>query len=221
MTMNISDEILSDRARTLINIDKTIHVENNILKNPTPNFQHILLLYEDENDLETSLQTYLNEGLDRDELCIHATVNLMNENYIKNFASQIEDYQKKRKESNLLMLNLQPYYKKALTENLEPFDKLAKLVSVKSRKNSRDGSYKQARMTMDCASMLFKNGYFEQCTNLEVWLHQKPFPGSYLCIYPKSMFDTFPNDIYFSTLVQCHDVVVDTNGRKVTKQKII
>lgn len=216
----LAEEILPDQAKTLTNVDKTFLNEENILLNPTPNFQHILLLYENENELMTSVKTYLNEGLNRGDLCIHATVNLMSENYIRNLASQIEEYQKNREDDNFLMFNLQPYYKKAVTGNLRPFDKLAKLVADKVQKDGIDTLYKEARLTMDCASMLFKNGYFEQCTDLETWLHQKPFTGSHLCIYPRSLFDIFPNDIYFSTLVQCHDVVVDTKGRKVTKYMI-
>lgn len=215
------DEILSDQAQSMINVDKRLQNENNLLVNPSSNFQHILLLYENENDLMLSINTYLNEGLNRNELCIHATVNLMNENYIKNFASQIRDYQVNRKEGNLLMFNLQPYYKKAVAGNLTPFDKLAKMVSCKLKKDSNDNTFKDTRITIDCANLLFRNGYFDQCTNLEDWLHQKPFTGSYLCVYPKSLFDTFPNDIFFSTLVQRHDVVVDTNGRKVTQHRNI
>ena len=210
-------EILSHQTRTVEKIEKALKNDDNVLGSSTLNFQHILLLYRNENDLMTSVKTYMNEGLKREELCIHATVNLMNENYINTFTSQIENYQKNRKEGNLIMCNLQPYYKKAVAGNLKPFDKFAKLVADKSKSDCIGKLDKESRITNDCGSLLFKNGYFEQCTDFETWLHQKPFTGTYLCTYPKSLFDTFPNDIYFSALAKCHDVVVDTKERKVTK----
>jgi hypothetical protein len=213
-----TNERLSNQARTLISDDKTFYNDSKILVNLTPNGLHILLLYEDENDLMTSIKTYLNEGIRREELCIHATVNIMNENYIHDFTSQIEDDQKNKKDGNLLMLNLKSYYKKATEGNLKPFDKLAQIVMNYPKRYGTHQLDKEARIIHDCGSQLFKNGYFDQCTDLEAWWHKKPFAGSFLCIYPKSLFDSFPNDLYLSTLVQCHDIVVDTQGRKVTEK---
>ena len=210
----IAYKTTSNNARISISDDKTFYNDSNVLVNLVPNAQHILLLYEDENDLLISVKTYLNEGLKRAELCIHATVNLMDGSYIENFTSQIEDYQENTKEGNLLMLNFQSYYKKAIVGNLKPFNELAQLVMNNPKRISIDKLDKEARIIHDCGSQLFKNGYFDQCTDLGSWWHQKPFAGSFLCIYPKSLFNSFPNDIYLSTLVQSHDIVVDTQDIK-------
>ena len=93
----IAYKTTSNNARISISDDKTFYNDSNVLVNLVPNAQHILLLYEDENDLLISVKTYLNEGLKRAELCIHVTVNLIDASYIENFSSQIEDYQENTK----------------------------------------------------------------------------------------------------------------------------
>lgn len=215
-----NDALIINEAKNLINLHKCFDVKNDIFGDVTSKVQHILLIYENMNDLETYIQQYVNEGLKRKELCVHATVNLMGENYIKNFATGIHDYHKNRKERNLTILNLEPYYKKVIEGNLKLFDKFAKQMLTRTGTDGNDGSYKKVRVTIDCASHLFENGYFDQSVELETWWHQKPFAGSYLCPYPKSMLDKFPNSIYFSTLFHIHDIVIDTTGRKVTEDMI-
>lgn len=212
-----NDKALSDQANALIKIHKSFKNENSVFEEPSSGFQHILLLYNNNDDLNLTLSRYLNAGLLRDELCIHASVDLLNQNYIKNFTSNIDDYPHHRENGNFIMLNLQQYYNKAIKGNLKDFDKLSKLVLDITTKNRKDRVNKQLRITMDCGSLLFKNGYIEQSIELETWLHQKPFAGSSLCLYPKSLFKEFPNDIYYSTLYQIHNVVVDTKGRRHTQ----
>lgn len=216
-----SDKVLFDESGTLKQIHSIIQNENNIFANPQSDTQHILLLYYNENDLRTFISEYLNEGLKCGELCIHTTTDLLSEDYISNFISNIEDYQKKKNEGSLLMLNLEPHYKKATTGNLKPFDDIAKRFLVRAKKDSTNRLDRRVRITTDCANLLFKNGYFEQCSDLERWWHQKPFAGTYLCTYPKSLFDKFPNNIYFSTLFHCHDVVVNTKGRRYSEDLLL
>jgi hypothetical protein len=222
----ISDKVLSNEARVLLDIHKAFHTDNDIFSNPPSNTQHILLLYENDDDLLTAVKKYLNEGLRREHQCIHATYRQMSENYVINLALELEDYEKNRKEGNLILLNLQPHYKEAIGGNLKPFDNLAKLVSDRVNKdrnqenNINSKLSKKIRITADCGSLLFMNGYYEQCVALETWWHQKQFAGSYLCPYPKSLFDKFPNNVYTSTLFHSHDMVVDTDGRKFTEHMI-
>ena len=79
--------------KTLIKIHSLLRTENNVLVNPSSDTQHVLLLYKDKNDLEKAIVTYINEGLKRDQLCIHSSVNLVSDNQIKNFELLINDYQ--------------------------------------------------------------------------------------------------------------------------------
>jgi hypothetical protein len=194
---------------TILKIHKSVNKEANILANPKS--KHVLLLYENHDELDSSLLTYINNGLKRVELCVYASVNLMNYNHIHNFTLQINDYQKNRKEGNLLMLNLEPYYNKAVFGDMQSFEQFATYISDKNYDKLLN---KLVCKSIDCGSLLLKNGYFEQGIVLENWLHSKPIDGPCVCPYPKSLFDKFPNDIYYSGLFHSHDVVIDTKGRE-------
>lgn len=178
-----------------------------------------LLLHTDKNDLNTYINRFLNEGLKRDQFCVHATVSLLDMNYIKNLVVRIENYQKYREKGNFMLLNLRPYYEKVVIGNTKYLDKLAYLILDKISKSRKDESNTKVRMTLDCGSLLVKNGYFEQCIALERWLHQKPFSGCSLCLYPQSLFEKFPNDVCFFSLFHIHDMVVDTNGRRLNENR--
>lgn len=214
---SINDKSLSNRSKPLIGVNNSLTYNESIFVNPSSGFQHILLLYNDKNDLNNSVNRFLNEGLRRNQICIHATVSLLDMNYIKNFVVQIENYRKNREQGNFMLLNLLPYYEKVVIGNIKYFDKLACLVLDKASKGRKNESNKDIRMTLDCGSLLVKNGYFEQCISLEGWLHQKPFSGWSLCLYPQYLFEKFPNDVCFSTLFHSHDIVVDANGRRLDK----
>ncbi|TVP41928.1 hypothetical protein [Candidatus Nitrosocosmicus arcticus] len=47
---------------------------------------HIILLYEDQQELDTAIANYINEGLKRGQLCVHASGQLNVPNYIQNFS---------------------------------------------------------------------------------------------------------------------------------------
>ena len=63
-------------------------------------------------------------------------------------------------------------------------------------KNDKKRMDKHIRLVCDCNEFLFKNKHFEECINLEKWWHQKPFEGSFLCPYSKSLIDQFPYYYY-------------------------
>ena len=183
----------------------------NILVNPPYN-KHIILLYESEFELHNSIATYINEGLKRDQLCIHATVNINNAGYIENFSSQIINYQENIEKGNLMIIDLTLYYVKVMIGNLGPFNKLKeKIVNIANKDDNRKD--KHVRLTADCTTLLFKNQHFKECVLLEEWWHNEPFPGSYICPYPKDLISQFPYNAYIARLFHQDDVIICKNGR--------
>ncbi len=70
-----------------------VHADNyNELVNPSPN-SHIILLFEDQTDLDSAIAEYINIGLKKGQLCVHASVYLNNAGYLQNFSSKIMDYE--------------------------------------------------------------------------------------------------------------------------------
>jgi len=172
---------------------------------------HIILLYEDQMELDTAIANYINEGLKRGQLCVHGSVQLNGPNYIQNFSSKINDYERNVREGNLLLVNLADFYINAMTENLDAFNNL-KAEIIEKAKNDDKRNDKHVRLTADCATVLLKNKHFEQCINLENWWHEKPFEGSYLCPYPNELLKQYPYNYYLFKLFHNHDIVIDADS---------
>jgi len=183
------------------------------LIDPSANM-HVILLYDKQDDLDKAVSTYINEGLKRGQICIHASVSLANESYLENFSSQITNYQENLKKGNLIVIDLVPYYVNAMEGNLESFNKLKEeMISKVNQEPYRKD--KHIRLTADCATLLLKNKHFEECINLENWWHEKPFDGSYVCPYPKSLLDRYPFNAFLSRLIHNHDVIIDSDGKLI------
>jgi len=199
-----------NQLRILMEHHGLIHADNyNELVNPSPN-SHIILLYEDQTDLDSSIAEYLNEGLRRGQLCVHASVHLSNSGYLQNFSSKIIDYEENLEKGNLVLVALAEFYIDAITENLQSFNKLKDDLTKRVRKDSKRND-KHVRLTADCATFLLKNKHFSQSINLETWWHEKPFEGSYVCPYPKSLLGHIPFNYYLFKLFHSHDIVIDTD----------
>ena len=83
--------------------------DDNILLNPSTN-AHIILIHESLLDLDTAIATYINEGLKRGQLCIHASVSLANDGYLDNFSTRITNYEENLEKGNLILVDMASYY---------------------------------------------------------------------------------------------------------------
>lgn len=187
-----------------------VHADNyNELVNPSSN-SHIILLYDDHSDLDNAIAEYINQGLRRGQLCVHASIHLGSMGYIQNFSSKIIDYDENLQKGNLLLVDLVEYYIGAITENLQLFNQLKDDLTKKVKENPKRND-KHVRLTADCATFLLINRHFTESINLENWWHTKPFEGSYVCPYPKSLLSQAPYNYYLFNLFHSHDIIIDTN----------
>ncbi|MDF0679706.1 MAG: MEDS domain-containing protein [Candidatus Nitrosocosmicus sp.] len=212
--IGLMQEISPETFRTLVKNHTLINeMYYDALIDPSTNM-HVILLYDKQEDLDKAVSTYINEGLKRGQLCIHASVSLANKSYLENFSSQITNYQENLEKGNLIVIDLVPYYVNAMEGNLESFNKLKEemIFNTNQDPNRKD---KHIRLTADCATLLFKNKHFEECINLENWWHEKPFDGSYVCPYPKSLLERYPFNAFLSRLIHNHDVIIDSNGKLI------
>ena len=85
---------LTQDVNTLINVHKLERKYDNVLASPTTKKKHILLLYEEQDELDKAIVTYLNDGLARGQFCIYITFKPLNENYCYNSDLEIQDCQK-------------------------------------------------------------------------------------------------------------------------------
>ena len=192
--------------------DHRIFRENSIKELVYPlQDSHIILLYNDQQDLNDAYITYINEGLAQGQLCVFASVLLQNNDFLKDISPKIINFEENVQNENLLLIDMANYYIQAMMDNLEEFDKFKKKMMEKV-KNDTKRFDKHVRLIGDCCGFLFKNKHFEECINLEKRLHQKRFEGSFLCPYSKSLFNQFPYYYYLFRVFHVDDIVIDSHG---------
>jgi len=165
--------------------------------------EHFLLLYKDESRRDQNVIKFINEGLKRNQLCIHATLD-RNEKTLSKMASQILDYETNIKNGNLIIANIEHLYKSALREDWKSFDDFAMAISFDTQ--SRSDRY--IRIVGGCAPFLFQNKYLKQSIVLEEWVQRKPFNGSMVCPLLSSLFEEDPFKNYQQVYLRCHDRVI-------------
>jgi len=172
---------------------------------------HIILLYENQQELNDALIMYINEGLEQGQLCVFATVLLHNNDFFTNISHRIRNFENNIKNENLILVDMANYYVQAMIDNFEDFDKF-KSELMERVKNDKKRKNKQIRLVNDCNEFLLKNKHYEESINLEKWWHNKPFGGSYISHYPKSLFEKFPFNYYLIRLFHNDDIVIDSYG---------
>ncbi len=172
---------------------------------------HIILLYDNQQDLNDAYITYINEGLARGQLCVFASVLLQNNDFLRNVSPKIINFKENVQNKNLVLVDMANYYIQAMMDNLQEFDKFKNNL-MENVKNDKNRNNKHVRLVSDCTDFLFKNKHFEECINLETWLHIKPFEGSILCPYSKSLFNQFPYYYYLFRVFHSNDIVIDSHG---------
>ncbi len=167
----------SSQIRTLTEYHDLISVTDdyNPIINPLSN-ERIILLYENLLDLDTAIANHINEGLKRGQICILASVHIIDKGYIENISSRITDFEQNVKEGNLLFINLIEHYIDVMKGNLEPFDRLKEELIYKAKMDQgRKKDKRHTCLVADCATFLLENKHFDECIQLEEWWHQKPF----------------------------------------------
>ena len=202
--------LTKEEIRTLCSCHSLLSITNryNIIDDP-PNNEHILLLYNNEDERDKLAAEYINEGLNRGQLCVYASVmNPDTRSLNDTLKARITDFENNIKEGNLLLVKLSTHYVGALAGDLEPFNAMERELTdrAKIRKD------KHVRIVADCAGFLYENKHFDECVELEQWWHQKPFEGSYLCPFRNSLCDKFPYNYHKYRVFGNHDIIIDEHG---------
>ena len=166
------------------------------------------MTYENREELNHAIATYINEGLRRGQLCVYATVCYRDEEHIKNFSTLIDSYKENVDKGNLLIVDLAPFYIASLVGDVKPFEDATKLYA----ENVKERADKHIRFVGDGTGFLFKNRHFDECAMLEEWWQDKPFEGSYVCLFSKQSLNSYPYDMYSNhAIVGTHDIVIDAS----------
>ena len=166
------------------------------------------MTYESREVLNHAIAIYINEGLRRGQFCVYATVYYRDEDHIENFSTLIDNYKENVEKGNLLIVDLAPFYIASLVGDMKPFEDAKKLFA----ENVKERAEKHIRFVGDGTGFLFKNRHFDECAMLEEWWQDKPFEGSYVCLFSKQSFNSYPYGMYSNrAIIGTHDIVIDAS----------
>ena len=115
--------------------------------------KHIMLLCQNEKLRNEAAAQFINRGLEREDLCIYASVDAFSENSytsVSKLAPKIKDFQNNCNKNNLQIVDFKPYYEAALLGDLALF----KLLKQKLEKCCAIGSLKEKQIKLRFSPML-------------------------------------------------------------------
>jgi CheY-like chemotaxis protein len=139
-----------------------------------PSNEHIMLLYNNENDRNNAAVNYINKGLKDGYHCIYASINAYDSessSNISNLSSSIDNYKENIESGELRIINFKPYYQSALHGDLAPFKKLKTEMEKTLCHRQSEGKKGAILAFADAACFLAHNKYFAECERLEQWWH--------------------------------------------------
>lgn len=162
-----------------------------------------MVVSQDRGKFDDLVYAFLNEGLKRKQFCVYATVNLNNSVFEK-LSSNLIEFDDNIKNSNLLMVDLQPYLTSVMNHDLTPLKNLKKSVANKRRKRTNNN----VRIYGDLVGYLFENKHYEECFFLEDWWGKNLFNGTKICPFQYSILESSPVEKRRKLFDKHDDVIV-------------
>src|SRR5688500_10696542 len=144
------------------------------LTNIIPSNDHIMLLYNNDDERNNAAVNYINNGLKSGYHCIYASINTYDSkssSSISNLSSKIDKYKENIENGELQIVNFKPYYESALHGDLSPFNKLKAELEKTQRQRKAEGKKDAILAFADAACFLAHNKHFKECKVLEEWWH--------------------------------------------------
>jgi hypothetical protein len=184
--------------------------------NPSSN-EHIMLLYDNDNDRNEIAIDYINEGLRRGQLAVYASVNASDTSYMSKISSKIRDYKNNMNLGNLLVMKLETFYERALIGDLEPFKDFKALIEEVLKERIIAGKNGEAVVVADCADNLSRNEKFDECVYVERWWqnthlewHKSNLQITVVCPHPSSVLNKSSIAHYRQRISHQHSFTIAT-----------
>jgi hypothetical protein len=128
-----------------------------------------MLLYDNDQARDEIAAHYINEGIDKGQMVIYASVEAEDSTHISKLASRVTEYRENISQGNLQIVSLKQCYENALTGNLDPFKDIKRFIEHSASKGLASGKKDEIVIVADCADKLSKNEKFDECSNVERW----------------------------------------------------
>jgi hypothetical protein len=172
--------------------------------------KHMALFYDNEQQRDSEIIRFINEGLKEGQLCIYGTIYVRDEEYFRRLSSRIVDFEENVKKGNLLVVDFTPFYVAAMTDDLTPYKEVQKQL----QSAFKDKQDLKVRFLGDATGFLFKNKHFDECILIEEWWQNSRIEAvTTLCLFQKSLFEEYPFSYHRHRILSNHDVVLHANGK--------
>ena len=226
-------EKLDQQSRKILFDHHNFHLNNNLFGNifddssPLDLTEHICMYCEKESQssssipITNSLLRYIDEGLQKDQLCVYLSMHNMKRDHPKTILSQIPHLNNSKEKNFMVIKNSDDYYISAACENLKPFEDLKRQIFEKAILDNK----KEIRIVCDIPNLLFNNKHFDQCVAVEEWWEQTVeelnkthgLSVSLLCLYNSNNFQDAPFKHHKYRINNNHTTICDSEGIKHSK----
>jgi len=184
--------------------------------------EHIMLIYNSDDERNNVCVNYINKGLKVGNHCIYASINAYNSessSNISNLSTKIDNYKENIESGELRIINFKPYYESALHGDLSPFKKLKTEMEETLCHRQSEGKKAAILAFADAACFLAHNKHFVACEQLEQWWYDSSREWSrnnqditVVCPHPGLILnDPFLLDIKGS-ISNKHTITIDLNN---------
>ena len=224
-------ENLDQQSRKILFDHHNLHLTNNLFGNIFDDSmsmtEHICMYCEKESQssssipITNSLLQYIDEGLQKDQLCVYLSMHNMEKDHPKTILSQIPHFNNSKEKNFMIIKNSDDYYINAACENLKPFEDLKKQIFEKAILDNK----KEIRIICDIQNLLFNNKHFDQCVAVEEWWEKTieelnkihGLSVTLLCLYSSNNFQNFPFIYHKYRINNSHTTICDSEGIKHSK----
>ncbi|MGZ5470384.1 MAG: MEDS domain-containing protein [Nitrososphaeraceae archaeon] len=121
-----------------------------------PSNEHVMVLYNNDDDRNNAAVNYINNGLKNGFHCIYASVyayDSKSSSNISNLSSNIDNYKENIERDELRIVDFKPYYESALNVDFCTFKKLKK--ELEETLNHRKSEGKKDTILVFCRCSMF------------------------------------------------------------------
>lgn len=134
--------------------------------------QHVMLLYNSDDERKAAAIDYISEGLKNGQLCVYASVGAYDSAskwHYSNFSSRIQNFEENVKQGNLVIIDFKPLFEAARRGDSTLFNQLKSQLETMLKQRIAEGKGDKIRVFADAACTLSENKEFEECIELESW----------------------------------------------------
>jgi len=189
--------------------------------------EHVMILYNNDDDRNNGAVNLINEGLKNGFHCIYASVQAHDSarrSNISNLSSRIIRYKENIEKNELCIVDFKPYYKSALNIDFRPFKKLKKELEQTLNQRKSEGKKDAILVFADAAAFLSHNKHFDEAEILEWWWNETTSEWkqnnqniTVVCPHPGQILN---NSLLSETLIHIssmHTITIDFDYNKYNK----